>query len=109
MRCSSRNGSDDRAVQEIDTRMCASIISSGIPMREWLFVEEHMSLVDVMTSYSTSDKSKTIFETVYGFVLDVDSIQPIGCFACRLEETKEKSHRKLGIRIRLERLWVLIP
>jgi hypothetical protein len=55
-----------------------------------------MSLVDVMTSYSTSDKSKTIFEAVYGFVPDVDSLPPIGCFACRLEETKEKSDRKLG-------------
>jgi hypothetical protein len=57
-----------------------------------------MSLVDAMTSYSTSDKSKTIFEAVYGFVPGVDSLPPIGCFACRLEEPKEKSDRKLGIR-----------
>ena len=62
---------------------------------------EFMSLVDVMTTYSTSDKSKTIFETVHGFVPDVDSLPPIG-FACRLEETKEKSDRKLGIR---ENAW----
>ena len=92
------NGPAERAVQEIDTMMRASIVSSGIPMREWCFVAEHMSLVDMMTSYSTSDKSKTIFEAVYGFVPDVDSLPPIGCFACRLEETKEKSDRKLGIR-----------
>ncbi len=46
-------------------------------MREWCFVAEHMSLVDAMTSYSTSDKSKTIFEAVYGFVPDVDSLPPI--------------------------------
>ena len=90
------NGPAERAVQEIDTMMRASIVSSGIPMREWCFVAEHMSLVDMMTSYSTSDKSKTIFEAVYGFVPDVDSLPPIG-FACRLEETKEKSDRKLGI------------
>ena len=76
----------------------ASIVSSRIPMREWCFVVEHMSLVDAMTNYSTIDKSKTIFEAVYGFVPDVYSIPPIGCFACRLEETKEKSDRKLGIR-----------
>ncbi len=84
-------------VQEIGTMMCVSIVSSGIPMREWCFVAEHMSLVDVMTSYSTSDKSKTIFESVHGFVPDVDSLSSIGCFACRLEETKEKSDRKLGL------------
>ncbi len=91
------NGPAERVVQEIDTMMRASIVSSGIPMREWCFVTEHMSLVDTMTSYSTSDKSKTIFEAVFGFVPDVDSLSPIGCFACRLEETKGKSDRKLGI------------
>ena len=57
-----------------------------------------MSLVDAMTSYSTSDKSKTIFEAVYVFVPDVDSLPPIGCLACRFEETKDKTDRNLGIR-----------
>ena len=92
------NGPAERAVQEIDTMLRASIVSSGIPMREWCFVAKHMSLVDAMTSYSTSDKSKTIFEAVYGFVPDVDSLPPISSFACRLEETKEKSDRKFGKR-----------
>ncbi len=55
-------GPAERAVQEIDTMTRASIVSSGIPMRERCFVAEHMSLVDVITSYSTSDKSKTIFQ-----------------------------------------------
>jgi len=58
---------------------------------------EHMTLVDSMTSYSTSDKSKTIFEAVYGVVPNVDSLPPIGCFACRLEEIKDKTDKKLGI------------
>jgi hypothetical protein len=80
------NGPAERDVQDIDTMIRASIVSSGIPMREWCFVVECMSLVDAMTRYSTSDKSKTIFEPVYGFVPDVDSLTPIGCFACRLEE-----------------------
>ena len=78
--------------------MRASIVSSGIPMREWCFVTEHMSMVDMMTTYSTSDKSKTIFESVYGFVPNVDSLPTIGCFAHRLEETKDKSDKKVGIR-----------
>ena len=79
------NGPTERAVQELDTMMCASMISSGIPMREWCFVVEHMTLVvDSMTSCSTSDKSKTIFEAVYGVVPNVDSLPSIECFACRL-------------------------
>ena len=92
------NGPAERSVQELDTMMRASIISSGIPMREWCFVVEHMTLVDSMTSYSTCDKSKTIFEAVYGVVPNVDSLPPIGCFACRLEEIKDKTDKKLGIR-----------
>jgi hypothetical protein len=60
------NGPAERSVHELDTMMCTSIISSGIPIPEWCFVVEHMTLVDLMTSYSTSDKSKTIFQTVYG-------------------------------------------
>ncbi len=49
------------------------------------------------SNYSTSDKSKTIFKAMYGFVRNVDSLPPIGCFACRLEETEDKSDKKLGI------------
>ena len=38
------NGPAERAVQELDTMMRAWIIASGIPMREWCFVVEHMRL-----------------------------------------------------------------
>ena len=48
------NGPAERAVQEIDAMIRASIVSSGIPMKDWCFVAEHMSLVDAMTSYSTT-------------------------------------------------------
>ena len=51
-----------------------------------------------MTSYSTSDKSKSIFDAVCGVVPNVDSLPPIECFACRLEEIKDKTDKKLGIR-----------
>jgi hypothetical protein len=102
------NGPVDRAVQEIDTMMRASIVSSGIPMREWCFVAEHMSLVDAMTSYSTSDKSKTIFETVYGFVPDVDSLPPITALPADLRKRKRSLTGSWAYEIRLERSWVLL-
>ena len=57
---------------------------------------EHKAMVDAMITYSTSDKSKTMLEAVYGFVLDVDSLPPIDGLACRLEETKVKSARSWG-------------
>ena len=53
-----------------------------------VFCAEHMTTVDVMITYSTSCKSKTILEFCYGFVLDVDSLPPIDYLACRLEETR---------------------
>ncbi len=77
----------DRVIQELDTMMRASIHESNIPFKEWCFVVEYMCLIDMMTSYSTSNKSKTIFEDVYGFTPDVESLTVVGCFVCRLEET----------------------
>ena len=59
-------------------------------------VVEHMAMVDVMITYSTNDKSETIFESVYWSVHDVVSLPPIDCLACRLEETKDKSARSWG-------------
>jgi hypothetical protein len=47
-------------------------------------------------------------QSVYGFVLDVDSLPSIACFDCRLEETTGKSDRNLGIRNESERSWVLL-
>jgi hypothetical protein len=92
------NGPAERAIQELDTMMRASIHESNIPFKEWCFVVEYMCLIDMMTSYSTSNKSKTIFEDVYGFTPDVESLPVVGCFACRLEETKTRTDKKLGVR-----------
>ncbi len=50
-----------QAIQELDTMMRASIHESNIPFKEWCFVVEYMYLIDMMTSYSSSNKSKTIF------------------------------------------------
>ena len=38
------------------------------------------------------------FEDVYGFTPDVESLPVVGCFACRLEETKTRTDKKLGVR-----------
>ena len=57
-----------------------------------------MCLIDMMTSYSTSDRSKAIFEDVYGFTPDVESLPVVGCFVCRLEETKTRTDKKLDLR-----------
>ncbi len=59
---------------------------------------EYMFLIDMMTSYSTSNKSKTIFEDVYGFTPDVESLTVVGFFVCRLEKNKTRTDKKLGAR-----------
>ena len=35
---------------------------------------------------------------MYGFTPDVESLPVVGCFACRLEETKTRTDKKLGVR-----------
>jgi hypothetical protein len=92
------NDPAEGAIQELETMMRASIHESNIPFKEWCFVVEYMCLIDMMTSYSTSTKSKTIFEDVYGFTSVVESLPVVGCFACRLEETKTRTDKKLGVR-----------
>jgi hypothetical protein len=74
------NDPTEREIQELDTMMRTSIHESNIPFKEWCFVVEYMCLIDMMTSYSTSNKSKTIFEDVYGFTPDVESLTVVGCF-----------------------------
>jgi hypothetical protein len=78
--------------------MRVSIHESNILMKEWCFVVEYMCLIDMMTSYSTSNKSKTIFEDVYVFTPDVESLTVVGSFVCRLEETKTRTDKKFGVR-----------
>ena len=92
------NDPAERAIQELDTMMRASIHESNIPFKEWCFVVEYMYLIDMMTSCSTSNKSKTIIEDVHGFTPDVESLPVVGCFACRLEETKTRTDKNLDVK-----------
>ena len=72
------NDPSEREIQELDTMMRTSIHESNIPFKKWCFVVEYMCLIDMMTSYSTSDRSKAIFEDVYGFTPDVEFLSVVG-------------------------------
>jgi hypothetical protein len=92
------NDPTERVIQELDTMMKVSIHESNIPFKEWCFVVEYMCLIDMITSYSTSNRSKAIFEDVYGFTPDVEFLPVVGCFASRLEETKARTDKKFVVR-----------
>ena len=78
------NGPAERAIQEIHTGFNNLIGALGYQCGSGVSWAEHTALVDAMTTNSTSDKSKTIFEAVHGFVPDVDTLPPIGCSARKL-------------------------
>ena len=57
-------GKAESAVAEIDKMTRATIHDVNLPFNTWDFVVDHMTLVDSMTTYTTDDPSKTIYESV---------------------------------------------
>jgi hypothetical protein len=88
-------GMAESAVSELDKMTRAMIHEANLPFNVWDVVVEHMTLVDSMTTYSTNDSSKTIFESIYAVKPSFDSLPPVGCFGVRLECEKQSSF-KLG-------------
>jgi hypothetical protein len=61
-----------------------------------VFPYSKLNMVIMSDDVLVNNKSKTIFEDFYGFTPDVESLPVVGCFACRLEETKTRTDKKLG-------------
>jgi hypothetical protein len=59
------------------------------------YVAEHAALVNSMITPSITDKSRKIFENVWGVVPNLDLIPPIGCFAARLMDNSARTDWKL--------------
>ena len=70
--------------------MRSYLTDSNLPGIYWDYVVEHAALVNSMITPSITDKSRTIFEHVWGVVPNLDLIPPIGCFAARLMDAREQ-------------------
>ena len=59
------------------------------------YVAEHAALVNSMITPSITDKSRKIFENVWGVVPNLDLIPPIGWFAARPMDNSARTDWKL--------------
>ena len=88
-------GVAEKAIQDLSNMMRSYLTDSNLPGIYWDFVVEHAALVNSMITPSITDKSRTIFEHVWGVVPNLDLIPPIGCFAARLMDNSARTDWKL--------------
>ena len=75
--------------------MRSYLTDSNLPGIYWDYVVEHAALVNSMITPSITDKSRTIFEHVWGVVPNLDLIPPIGWFAARPMDNSARTDWKL--------------
>ena len=88
-------GVAEKAIQDLSNMMRSYLTDSNLPGIYWDYVVEHAALVNSMITPSITDKSRTIFEHVWGVVPNLDLIPPIGCFAARLMDNTARTDWKL--------------
>jgi len=88
-------GVAEKAIQDLSNMMRSYLTDSNLPGNYWDFVVEHAALVNSMITPSITDTSRTIFEHVWGVVLNLDLIPPIGRYAARLMDNSVRTDWKL--------------
>jgi hypothetical protein len=88
-------GVAEKAIQDLSNMMRCMLADSNVPNIYWDFVIEHAALVNSMITPSISDKTKTIFETVWDAIPNIDLEPPVGCFCARLMDNSAREDRKL--------------
>ena len=78
-------GLAERAIQTIDLEVKAILSDSKVPRKYWDILGDHFTHVSSMTSPSRDDPTKTIFESTYGAIPNLDLLPRVGCFAVRLQ------------------------
>jgi hypothetical protein len=80
----------EKAIQDLGNMMRCMLADSNVPNIYWDFVIEHAALVKSMITPSISDKTKTIFETVWDAIPNLDLEPPVGCLFARLMDNSAR-------------------
>jgi hypothetical protein len=76
-------GVAEKAIQDLSNIMRSYLTDSNLPGIYWDYVVEHAALVNSMITPSITDKSRTIFEHVWGVVPNLDLMQRGRVGECR--------------------------
>ena len=92
----SKIGSAERAIDEIDRMVAASLLDSNIPKCYWDIVGVHCSLLNAVTQSCLTDHGITIYETKTGLIPDLDALPPLGCFGIQYLSKLDRKDFKLS-------------
>ena len=92
----SKIGSAERAIDEIDRMVAASLLDTNIPKCYWDIVGEHCTLLNAVTQSCPTDHGITIYEAETGLIPDLDALPPLGCFGVRYLSKLDRKDFKLS-------------
>jgi len=101
----SKIGSAERAIDEIDRMVAASLLDSNIPKCYWDIVGEHCSLLNAVTQSCPTDHGITICEAETGLIPDLDALPPLGCFCVRYLSKMDRKDFKLSPKNQADVFW----
>jgi hypothetical protein len=73
-------GAAENSIGVLRTSAKAMMLAGNIPKRYWQFVVSHVAYLNNIVAPSRCDRTKTIFEILFGRRADVRRIPPIGAF-----------------------------
>jgi hypothetical protein len=73
-------GAAENSIGVLRTSAKAMMLAGNIPKRYWQFVVSHAAYLNNIVAPSRCDRTKTIFEILFGRRADVRRIPPIGAF-----------------------------
>ena len=90
-------GVAENSIGVLRTSAKAMMIAGNIPKRYWQFVISHAAYLNNIVAPSRCDRTKTIFEILFGRRADVRRIPPIGAFCAVYSDRRQLQDQSFGL------------
>jgi hypothetical protein len=90
-------GAAENSIGVLRTSAKAMMLAGNIPKRYWQFVVSHAAYLNNIVAPSRCDRTKTIFEILFGRRADVRRIPPIGAFCAVYSDRRQLQDQSFGL------------
>jgi hypothetical protein len=90
-------GAAENSIGVLRTSAKAMMLAGNIPKRYWQFVVSHAAYLNNIVAPSRCDRTKTIFEILFGRRADVRRIPPIGAFCAVYADRRQLQDQSFGL------------
>ena len=90
-------GVAENSIGVLRTSAKAMMLAGNIPKRYWQFVISHAAYLNNIVAPSRCDRTKTIFEILFGRRADVRRIPPIGAFCAVYSDRRQLQDQSFGL------------